>query len=318
MSQSLKPAFELVVSAPPFWHCGRTTTSTMLVTLAALMPAAGMAFIFYGFEALRVMALCVTSAVIIEALCQKLMHRKVTSYDFSAAVLGLLFAMLLPAAAPWWLAIIGTGLSVILGQVFFGGLGANPLCAPLVGWAALTISWPTMMSAHAMQLSSSLVDPLIRLKFFGAAQASQISYTSLLAGAQLGGLGASQVGALLLGGLFLVSRKAIRWEIPAAFIGGVLLTGGIFHLVNPELYINPIFHVLTGSTMLAAFFLAPDFGSSPKRPLGMLLFGLIGGAMVVLIRIYGIYHDGAPFAVLLINLITPHLEKIQPKPFGVR
>ncbi len=318
MSQSLKPAFELVVSAPPFWHSGNTTARYMLTLILALLPAAFMAFVHYGFEAVRVMALCVVSSVAIEVLCQRLMHKKVTSYDFSAVLSGLLLAFLLPAASPWWLAVIGSGLSVILGQVVFGGLGANPLCAPLVAWAALTISWPTMMSAHAVQLTSTLTDPLVRLKFFGAADAAKLSYSSLLMGAQLGALGASQVGALLVGGLFLLQRKMLRFEIPLAFLAGVLVCGGIFHMVNPALYINPIFHVLTGSTMLAAFFLAPDFGTSPKRPVGMILYGLLGGAMVVLIRIYGMYPDGAPFAVLLANLVTPHLDKIQPKPFGVR
>jgi electron transport complex protein RnfD len=174
-----------------------------------------------------------------------------------------------------------------------------------------------MMDPNAALLSASYVDPLVRLKYFGAADASSLSFVDLLLGAQIGALGASQIGALLLGGLFILARRARQWEIPASFLAGVIVLAGIFWAVDPQHQAGPVFHLLTGSTVLCAFFLATDPSCSPRRFWPMLLYGFMGGCLVVVIRVYGIYIDGAPFAVLIINLLTPQLAGIRPKPFGV-
>lgn len=318
MSQLVKPGASLAVTTPSFWHSGRTTAVTMRTILAGLAPAAILAVLHWGGDAIRVMALSVSACVILEAACQRFMNRPVTVDDCSAVVEGLLLAFLMPAAAPWWLVLVGAGLTTLLGKMAFGGLGATPLCAPLVGWAALTVSWPVFMDPNAMQLSTMYVDPLVRLKYFGAASLEHISYGNMFIGAQLGALGASQAGAVLLGGLFVMARGVRRWEVPLAFLAGVAVMAGIFYAVDPTRYADPLFHLLAGSTLLAAFFFASDPACAPKRPLAMLVYGFIGGGLVVLIRIFGTYTDGAAFAVLLINLLTPQLAGIQPKPFGVR
>ena len=315
---ALKPAVSLAVSAPAYWHSGRTTACTMRTLLLGLLPAVILAVLHWGGEAIRVMALCVSACVILEAVCERLMDRRVAVDDFSAVYEGLLLAFLLPASAPWWLIVVGAALTVMLAKMAFGGLGATPLCAPLVGWAALAIAWPLSMDPNAMALSTAYVDPLVRLKYFGAADAAAVGYGNLFIGAQIGGLGASQAGALLLGGLFVLARGVRRWEVPVAFIAGVALMGGIFYAVNPEQYANPLFHLLTGSTLLCAFFMAPDPSCAPNRPVAMLVYGVAAGCLVVLIRTLGIYTDGAPFAVLLANLLTPQLASMQPKPFGAR
>ena len=317
MSQVIKPV-SLAVSSPAFWHSGRTTAAAMRTVLAGLAPAAILAVLHWGGDALRVMALSVSACVILEALWQRIMERPVTVDDCSAVVEGLLLAFLLPAAAPWWLVIIGAALTVLLAKMVFGGLGATPLCAPLVGWAALTISWPLHMDPNAAALSTMYVDPLVRLKYFGAAHMADFSYGRLFLGAQISALGASQAGAILLGGLFLLARGIRRWEIPAAFLAGVICMSMVFYAINPQHYADPLFHLLTGSTLLAAFFLATDPSCSPNRLLPMLIYGFVGGCLLILIRVYGAYTDGAPFAVLLINLLTPQLAGIQPKPFGAR
>jgi electron transport complex protein RnfD len=329
MSQVIKPApshgragqgpvASLKVSSPAFWHTGRTTAVVMRAVLAGLAPAAILTIVHWGGDAVRVMALSMSACVVLEALCQKMMDRPVTVDDFSAVVEGLLLAFLLPAAAPWWLVIIGAAMTVLIGKMVFGGLGATPLCAPLVGWAALTISWPLLMDPNSAALSAMYADPLTRLKYFGAAQATDISYGRLFLGEQIGALGAGQAGAVLLGGLYLLARGLRRWEIPAAFLAGTVCMAMAFYAVNPQQYADPLFHLLTGSTLLAAFFLATDPSCSPNRPLAMLIYGFTGGCLVILIRVYGVYPDGAPFAVLLINLLTPQLADIQPKPFGAR
>ena len=318
MSQVLKPATSLTVAVPAFWHSGRTTAVTMRTLLAGLAPAAILAVLHWGGDAIRVMALSISACVMLEALCQRVMERPVTVDDFSAVVEGTLLAFLLPASAPWWLVIIGAALTVLLGKMAFGGLGSTPLCAPLVGWGALLISWPLLMDPNAASLSTMYVDPLVRLKYFGAASVAGFGYGKLIIGEQIGALGAGQAGALLLGGLFVLARGVRRFEVPAAFLAGVICMAGAFYASNPQQYADPLFHVLTGATLLAAFFLAPDPACAPVRPLPMLIYGFVGGCMVVLIRVYGVYTDGAPFAVLLINLLSPQLASIQPKPFGVR
>lgn len=308
----------LAVSAPPFWHCGRTTRTNNYNLLLALVPVIAMAIWHWGLPAARVMALAVVTGVIVEGLCQRAMGREYSIDDFSAVTTCLLFSFLLPAAAPWWLVIIGATMTIALGKMAFGGLGANPVNSSLVGWAMLYVSWPVLMDPNAAQLATTLVDPLVRLKYFGAAAVADISTWDLLMGNQLGALGAAQIGALFIGGSYLAARGIIRWEIALAFFLGVLLTGGVYNAIDPLRYASPFFHLCVGSTVLAGFFLATEPASSPDRPIPMFIYGLIGGAMVIIIRVYGIHVDGAPFAVLLINLLTPIVEMIRPKPFGVR
>lgn len=306
------------VATAPLWHSGRTLQKNMLQTLLALLPVVAMAVYRYGYDAVQVMALAGLTAVITEALVQKIMKQEPTADDFSALVDGLLFAFLLPATAPWWLVVIGCAVMVILGRMVFGGYGGSPLCAPAVGWAILAISWPEFMDLNGMLLKWDLVEPLSELKFFGLDAISSISNTSLLLGENLGALGASQAAMVLLAGVYLMARGLLRWFIPVSFLAGVLIAGLVYNLIDPQVHATPLFHLLSGSTLLAAFFLMPYPSSSPAWRIPMLLFGFFGGVMVVVIRTYGIYPDGAAFAVLLANLCTPLFDLIQPKPFGGR
>jgi len=306
----------LAVSAPPFWHCGRTIEKSMRLTMLALLPAVVMAGVNWGLPAVRVMALAVATAVLCEFVASRLMHRRVRVDDMHAMVIGLLFAFLLPSASPWWLVVLGTAITVLLGKMAFGGLGASPLSEPALGWAVLMISWPLLMDPNTAELSTSFIDPLVRLKFFGVAAAEEISWKDLVLGHQIGALGASQVGALCLGGILLCVRGVVRWEIPVSFLAGTVLTAMAFNMVDPYAYASPLFHLFTGSTILCAFFLATESSCSPNRQVAMAVYGLLGGILVVLIRNFGMYTDGAPFAVLLINLLMPQLELIRPKPFG--
>ncbi len=306
----------LAVSSPPFWHCGRTILSMNYMTFLALVPVMGMAIWHWGLPAARVMALAMLTGIVTEALCQKIMHRDIAVDDFSAVITSLLFAFLLPAAAPWWLVVVGVMLCISLGKMAFGGLGANPVNSALVGWALLYVSWPVYMDANAMQLSTSFVDPLVQLKYFSAKVAAETNTIELLLGMQIGGLGAAQALGILVGGAFLTLRGIIRWEISASFFVGVLATAAIFHSIDPELYATPLFHLLTGSTLLGGFFFATEPASSPDRQIPMMLYGLLGGILVIIIRVYGVHLDGVPFAILLINFLTPMLDGIRPKPFG--
>lgn len=313
----VSPPVLLAMSAPPYWHCGRTIRRVSLYALAGLMPAVLMAIWNWGLPAARVMALCVVTAVIVEALCQKAMGRELAVDDLTAVNAGLLLSFLLPAAAPWWLVMLGAFIAMTLGKMAFGGLGANPVNTPLVGWAVLFVSFPLLMDPNAMQLSTDFVDPLVRLKFFGSAAAEAIPFTDLLLGRQIGGLGATQIGALFLGGSFLAALGIIRWQIALGFFLGLAGLAAFLHMADPTQNASPFFHLCTGSVMLGGFFLATEAANAPSRPLSMFLYGLTGGALVMIIRKYGIWLDGVPFAILLVNMLSPFLDMIRPKPFGV-
>ena len=282
-------------------------------TILALMPAVIMAVMHFGIDAARVISLSCVSAVLTEALCFKIMGREIVIDDYSALLTGLLFAFLLPASAPWWLVALGSAISIVIGKAVFGGLGANPVCIPLVGWAICRVSWGHSIDIDFSMLSSEFLYPLSQLKYYSLEAVQHFSLVDLLMGRQLGGLGAVQVIALLAGGIFIVVRGHIRPHIPAAFLVGVLATAWFFQLSDPGRYASPLFHVLTGSVVLGAFFLATDHASSPSGAVSMILFGLICGAMVVFIRVYGVYPDGVPFAILFGNLTAPLLDLIHPK-----
>ncbi len=328
MTQAPAPQTQLtplfVVETPPYTHSSYTITGMMRDTFLALLPAAFLAVWTFGLPAFRVMALSAGVAVLTEALWQRLLGQKVRVSDGTALISGLLFAFLLPAGAPWWLVLVGSALMIVLGKQIFGGLGANPLCPPLVAWATMTVAWPVYMDPAAVNLQSVYIEPLIRMKYFGYAALPPQSELPFFLGRQLGGLGSAQIAAVLVGGLFLVARRAVRWEIPLALIAGVLITGTLFWKFGADWGVDashtppPHWYLLTGSTVFAAFFLATDHASSPVARAGMAGYGLLAGALLVLIRIFGIYPDGAPFAVLLASLGTPLFDLIRVAPYGKR
>ncbi|WP_320007942.1 RnfABCDGE type electron transport complex subunit D [Maridesulfovibrio sp.] len=306
----------LTVSIPPHTHCGRTIKKDALETIVALLPATFFAAYHYHFLALRVLALSSFTAVITETVCLYFMKREIEADNYTALLYGIMFGFLLPPSAPWWLVTTGSGLSIFIGRMIFGGIGANPLCVPLVGWAILTVSWPDLMNFDVSMLASELTYPLSGLKNFGPETLSEYSLKSLLLGFQLGGTGAAQPAAILLGGVYLLARRIIRPDIPLAFIAGVTVTAAIYFFLDPLEYASPEYHLLCGSTLFGAFFLATDGPSSPAGHIPMMLYGFLAGAMLIIIRVYGIYPDGVPFAILIANLMTPLIDKIRPAPFG--
>ncbi|MGE4292816.1 MAG: RnfABCDGE type electron transport complex subunit D [Desulfovibrio sp.] len=308
----------LTVSCAPHVHSGLTTRAMMFETLMALIPAVIMAVVNYGLPAMRVLALAGAAAVAVEYLCTRIMEREIETDNLHGLLTGLLLAFLLPASAPWWLVLAGAAAAIVLGKAIFGGIGGSPLCAPCIGWAVLVLSWPELMDTELTLLGFNFFAPLHQLKHFGALAVADFPLAQALSGQQIGGLGSTQVLPLLLGGLWLALRGRIKPFIPLGFLAGVLLAAACFHFPAPEEYASPIFHLCAGSTVFAAFFLATDSSSSPAYPLPALLFGLFAGCLLVLIRVWGVYPDGAAFAVLLANLVAPLLDRIRPEPFGHR
>ncbi len=312
------PQTLLTVACPPHIHCGRTISGYMLNTLIALIPAILMAIFVHGILALRIMALASAVAITTETLCWKIMERPNETDNFNALLIGLLFAFLLPVTAPWWLVTTGSAISIVLGKAIFGGLGGSPFCAPLIGWAALQVSWPEQMSIEFNMLNCTFVDHLALLKHFGVEAVANISTVDLILGRQASGLGTFPVLALLLGGVYLLLCKNIRWHLPLSFLFGVCIASSFFYSIEPATHALPSFHLFAGSTIFAAFFLITDTSSSPVGRIPRLCYGFIAGVLLMIMREWGTHPDGVAFALLVANLLSPMLEKIRPCPFGAQ
>lgn len=311
---------KLIVSYAPHWHDGSRISTRNINIMIAALPALVVGFLIFGMPALRVVTLSVGSAMLAELLINLVAKKDLTIDDGSAAVSGLLLGMLLPASSPWWLVVIGAFAAIIIGKQLFGGIGANPLNPTLIGFAIVMVSWKGHLNFDEALLNYDLgfymAYPLAALKHFGVAATDKYDLMNLLIGKQSGGIGAVCGLGLLIGGIYLILRGFIRWEISLSFLVGVFITAFLFNIANPEKYASPMFHLLTGNVMLGAFFLATDDTTSPVNFIPMLIFGLACGIMIVLIRCTGLYYDGVVFTILLMNIINPLLDKISPKAIG--
>ncbi len=311
---------KLIVSHAPFWHNGSRVPERNFNIIIAAAPAAFMGLAYFGVPALGVLCLSVSSAIGWEWLFNRLAKRPVTVGDGQAALIGMLFGMLLPATAPYWLVLTGTFFAIFVGKEIFGGIGANPFNPAVLAVAILAVSWKSFFDFDAQLLNYNFkfaaFYPPAALKAFGPAFVAKINLADLLLGRQVGGIGATCGLALILGGIYLIARGFIRWEIPVAYIAGIIVTASIFHMADAGRFAGPVFHLLTGYTLIGAFFLATDDSSSPVNPIPMLIYGAMGGLMTILIRNIGAYPDGTMYAILVINLINPLIDKIRPKAIG--
>lgn len=309
-----------VGSHAPFWHNGSSITAKNYHVMLAALPAVLSGIYQYGIPALGVLAFSISFAMIWELLMNWVTKRPISISDGSAALIGLLFAMLLPATTPWWAVLVGTFVAVIIGKEIFGGLGCNPLNPALVAIAIMMLSWKSLLDFNATlvdyDMGFNMIYPLAAVKGFGASAAADYSILGLLMGQHSGGIGTAFGLGLILGGLYLILRSDIRWEIAISFLVGVFVTALVFNLADPQKYANPVFHLLAGYTLIGAFFLLTEDSSSPVNFIPMLIYGLGAGVLTVLIRNIGAFVDGVVFAILLMNVANPILDKIRPKAMG--
>jgi H+/Na+-translocating ferredoxin:NAD+ oxidoreductase subunit D len=311
---------KLVVSFAPFWHNGSRIPDRSLQIILAALPAALFGVYRFGLPALGVLALAVSSAVLWELAFTRVAKRPTTVGDGSAAVIGLLFGMMLPATLPWWAVLTGTFIAIVVARQIYGGIGANPFNPTAVAVAILMLAWKQRMDFDTALVNFAFdfpaAFPLTAAKAFGAVGVKDLSLMDLFLGRQVGGIGAICGAALLAGGIYLIVRGVARWEIPLSFLAGVAVTAAIFHAVNPLRFAAPAFHLVTGFTLIGAFFLATEDSSSPVNTIPMLIYGAVIGSIAVLIRNIGVFAEGLVFAVLVGNLIQPLLDKIRPKALG--
>jgi electron transport complex protein RnfD len=310
---------KLTVSHAPFWHDGSSTASKsrniLLASLLAVVPG----FYQYGQAAVGVVAVAIASAIIWELLINFISRRPVSVGDGNAAVIGMMLAMMMPATTPWWAVVTGTFFAVVIGKEIFGGIGANPFNPAVLAMTILMLGWAPLFDFNAALLNYSFdfkaVYPLVLSKSFGAPAVESFAMMDLLKGHQIGGIGATCGLGLIAAGIYLMIRGFIRWEISISFLAGIFAAALCFKWLNP-LYAGPDFHLFTGYTLIGAFFLATEDASSPVNFIPMLIYGFLGGLLTVLIRNIGVHIDGVLYAILIINLVHPMVDKIRPKAIG--
>jgi electron transport complex protein RnfD len=311
---------KLLVSHAPFLHNGSSISVRSYHTILAAIPAVFFGLFYYGMPAVSVVSLSISSAILWELAMNKVTKRTVSIGDGNAALIGLLFAMLLPATSPWWLVVTGTFVAVVIGKQIYGGIGGNPFNPVLIGLAILMVSWKDFFDFNEALVNYdfgfAMVYPLAALKHLGTSGIEAFSISGLLMGQQSGGIGATFGLGLLLGGTYLIVRGFIRWEISVSFLAGIFVTAMLFNVKSPTLYAGPFFHIFTGYTLIGAFFLAPEDSSSPVNFIPMLIYGAGAGIMTVLIRNLSSNIEGVVYAILLMNLVSPIVDNIRPKALG--
>ncbi|MCK5878247.1 MAG: RnfABCDGE type electron transport complex subunit D [Holophagae bacterium] len=317
----------LLIQSSPHIRSEENLKRVMYDVVIALLPACAVSVWFFGWLAISVLVVTTVSAVLFEVLFLKVAGKEnvwETALDGSALITGMLVAMNIPVTVPWWMCVLGGFVAIIIAKQVFGGLGYNIFNPALVARVFLLSSFPVQMTNWIKPVyftgdAVTAATPLGLLKTEGlAAMQHAVSHTDLLVGRVGGSMGEMSALALLLGALFLLSRKVITWEIPVSVLGSLALFTGIFWLTDSAKYADPLFHVLAGGAVLGACFMATDMVTSPLSRKGMLIFGTGIGLLTGVIRLFGGYPEGISFAILIMNGFVPLIDRVTvPKKFGV-
>ena len=320
----------LTVSPSPHVHSGDSTQKIMYRVVYAMIPALLWSVFVFGLDALRVTLIAVVACLAFEYVIQKyLLKIKPMITDGSALITGILLAFNVPSNLPWWIIIIGSLAAVGIGKLSFGGLGNNIFNPALVGRVFMLISFPVQMTSWPVNRQSGIdavtsATPLNIIKE-GISNGTPIMELTqklpttfdMLMGNIGGSLGEISALLLIIGGLYMLFTKVITWHIPVSVIATVALVAAIFWLIDPTVYINPVYHVLTGGLMLGAIFMATDMVTSPMNPKGQIIYGVGIGLITINIRMFGAYPEGISFAILIMNAVTPLINTyVKPKRFG--
>jgi electron transport complex protein RnfD len=337
--------------AGPYTHSNNSIGRTMGLVLLALAPATLYSLYLFGWPAIFLFVTTILACLLFEAGSLRLAGKRVRPFllDGSALLTGWLLAMTLPPWAPWWIGVVGAFLAIVIGKQVFGGIGQNLFNPAMVARVALLISFPLEMtlfngpvplfSAQAPGIFESLaitfgdstqLDAISSATTLGhlktelgrgvvldSASKGIESLWQLALGKAGGSLGETSALLLLPGGLFLIYKRIITWHIPVAMLGTLALLASALHLINPQGYVGPLTHLLSGAAILGAFFIATDLVTSPVSIRGQLLFGAGVGLLVYAIRTWAGYPEGVAFAVMLMNACTPLIDHyLKPRIYG--
>ena len=321
-------ANKFIVSPAPHVQSAQSTARIMRDVVIALIPALIVSTVVFGANVLWITALSVFCCMLFEYLIQRFLCKGANTLpNFSAVVTGVLLAFNLPASIPWWIVVIGAFVAIAVAKMTFGGLGKNPFNPALVGRVFLLIAYPVQMTSFPMPANGSF-DALSGATALAAVKhklvaADAVGVQDLLLGNMPGSLGEVAALALLVGFAYLLWRKVITWHIPVAVLGSMavfaLLVAFGRGMSGVALYEFPLFHLLAGGAVLGAVYMATDYATSPMTRKGMLIYGVGIGVITMLIRLWGAYPEGMSFAILLMNAVTPLLNKyVKPTRFGLK
>ena len=302
------------VSSSPHLHSPNSTQRIMLDVLIALLPAACAGCVIFGWRALFIILTCVLSSVAAEFIFCLITKRKETVSDLSAAVTGLILALNVSTRAEIWQCVIGSVFAVIVVKCLFGGLGCNFANPAATGRIFMVLCFTGTISGGAMPTVVELATSATPLEIMKAEDISGLpSLLDMFLGLHGGAIGEVSAAAILIGFAYLVYRKVIHFETPLIFIGTVFL--GVILLTNdPTL---ALYHVLGGGLIFGAVFMATDYVTTPITRTGKMIFAFGCGVITLLIRFFGTYYEGVSFAILLMNILSPYIEKLtQKRPLG--
>lgn len=319
---------KLIVSSSPHVRTNKDTSYIMKQVVIALLPATLAALFFFRLSALNVIFFCVTGSVGAEFLCQKISKQESTIGDFSAVVTGLLLAFNVPAPLPWWMCLLGAAFAIIVVKMVFGGIGNNFVNPALAARAFLLASFPVAMTLWTRTgvnwVSSGNIDayttatPLSFLKAgsngVSSLADSGISISNMLIGNIGGCIGETSAVLIILGGLYLMYKGIINYVIPTFYICTVAILMFILGGFN---FTFVIYELLAGGLMLGAFFMLTDYTTSPMTKKGQIIYAVLAGLITTVIRLYGGYPEGVSYSILLVNIMTPLIDKYtKTKVFG--
>ncbi len=306
---------QLTVSPSPHQRTRTHVPRMMIDVIIALLPAYIFGVWWFGLRALLVGAVSVAVCMAAEAIFELILHRPITVKDGSAAVTGLLIAMNVPVSIPLGMLIVGDLFAMILVKGLFGGLGKNIVNPALAARVFLFISFPSAMANFAHDAVSGAT-PLGQLKEGG--ELALPSLLDMFIGKTGGCIGEVSAALLIVGGVYLLIRRVISWQIPAAYLGTVAVLALFFPRVGGMFSLESVaVELLAGGLMIGAFFMATDYATSPVTPVGRLIYGVLCGLITVFIRYFGAYPEGVSFAILISNLFVYYLDKFtKPTPFG--
>lgn len=316
------PIDRLVVSSSPHFSTEDSVPKIMHAVILALVPASAASIYFFGLNALLLGLTCVIACMLTEYAVQKIRGKKITVWDGSAIITGMLLALTLPPSFPLYGAVIGSVVAIGLGKQIFGGIGFNIFNPALLGRAFLQATYPVMITTWSEPITKaakqgvdavSAATPLALMKFEG----KMTSHLDLFFGNVAGSLGETSAVAIILGGLYLRYKGYINWKMPLGYLGSIAFFGWLFWLANPAKYPDPLFHILAGGAMLGAWFMVTDYVTTPTTTIGQWIFVITAGFLVVIIRLLGGLPEGVMYSILLMNAITPLINRhTRPKVFG--
>lgn len=306
----------LIVSSSPHIRTKTTTQRIMLDVLVALLPATVTGVVLFGWKALAIVGVCVASAVLSELLFNLICKKKQTVADLSAAVTGLILALCLPSSTELWQCALGSVFAIVIVKCLFGGLGCNFANPAATARVFLLIAFAgSVAGGVATEFTpTDLVAGATPLELIKNGRIEELpGLLDMALGNRSGAIGETCAPALVLGGLYLIIRRVIHWHTPAIYIGTVFLLS----LAVTQDPVLALYEVLGGGLVIAAFFMITDYVSTPINKVGKMVFAFGCGIITVLIRFWGSYPEGVSFAILLMNIISPYIEKLcTKKPLG--